>query len=209
MSATRFQVYLENTNYGAVNPCIVDFDFTFPLALPVGDTAAQIVAYLAGVGDMGAGTSISQIRESVVPGAGSTPIPFPAAEYAALKAIVTGLPTLTAYGSTFGTSDLTALGTSILVNEYTTLVSRKGRGRHYRPWTNDAVITSAGQVDPAYVGTITDAYRALLLGQFTGGIFDPIAAGCQPVVHSATAGDNPVLNITVSTGPARLKTRTR
>ncbi len=162
-----------------------------------GAIAAQIIAYIGSVGDMAAGTGITSIRTRVSTASGSVPIAWPTTEYNALRAIVGSLPELGGYAATFGSGNPTAVGSSILVNEYTAVPSRATRGRHYRPWMSVNAQTNTGEVSTGFITGITGAYRALFLGVET------------TVVHSATAGDTLIRNVTVSSGIARLKTRTR
>ncbi len=75
---------------------------------------------------------------------------------------------------------------------------------------NVGAVDSSGEVAVGFRTGVVGAYRALLLGDTTTGtVWDAIALNCQPVVHSATAGDTLIQNVTVSTNVARLKSRTR
>ncbi len=210
MASTKFIVSIATGSQGSGNEAILDFDFLNPLIATEGAIAAQIIAYIGSVGDMAAGTGITSIRTRVSTASGSVPIAWPTTEYNALRAIVGSLPELGGYAATFGSGNPTAVGSSILVNEYTAVPSRATRGRHYRPWMSVNAQTNTGEVSTGFITGITGAYRALFLGvETTGTVWDDIALDCQPVVHSATAGDTLIRNVTVSSGIARLKTRTR
>lgn len=153
----------------------------FALTTPAGasDVAqAQLAAYLGCLGSAGMiaqHVSISDISLRSFGSAGNTPQPFPSAAYADLITPVSGegygIPSLAAYGDTFGSGGLNPLGTSISVSEVTNTVGRSGRGRHFVPFTSQSCVLTDGSYGNA--DTNLALANLLMLGVDING--DPVA----------------------------------
>lgn len=210
MASDLYRAFLTNNAQGASNPAIMDFSIVSG-GVTAAQAAAGIVGYCAvmdGQAIFGPNVSIIGISQRLSGAAGSTPVPFPVAAYAAIEAANTFLPTYTAYGLLGATSGSYApLGTSITLSLYSNTPGRKTTGRHYVPWVSVATNDGSGRVSGAAVAVVEDAYDAMIMGNSNGlatGVLDLV-----PAVQSATVGTNLIVTPKASTVFARLKTRTR
>jgi hypothetical protein len=206
---TRLIAHVEANGIGTANEALVHFDFLASSPLTTGEMAARVIAYLSGPGEVALDTIITGI-DVILPGAaGAIPQPFPAVAYAAIKATNSFLVAMSAYGVTYGSGDLTPVGTSVTVSLYTGLAGRSGMGRHYRPWPSKAVIDGAGELASAYVAGIEEAYNACFLAM--GGVtWTAVPTVAMAAVYSPKLGvENQVVVPRVSQEFARLRSRQR
>lgn len=205
MAFRRYQFEIRNSAVGAGNGAFVKFDIDSSIAATPAQQVARIISYLVGPGDAAANSSIFGCTVQVNGVGTLVPVPFPVAEYAAIKAGYAFLPAMGAYSVAYGTGALTPAGTSILVDTYTNVMSRHGYGRHYRPYTSVVAVDGAGGVDGTHGAGIDEAYRATFLA--TPGATWTTGYSTGPLVVSATAGQNAVVNVKVSGNLANLHTR--
>lgn len=172
MTIKRYTVKFTHTNINVANPALVNF-----VADGGGsdaENAASILAYLAGMGGIfSSGTNVVDVSVRPAGSAGGTSLAFPATEYATLSGIAS-LPSWTGYGSLPGaTGALTPLGTSISVSERTATVGPTGRGRHFLPMVNTAIVTSGGVLNGTDITLVHDSYDFWLRGGSGGPAFNP------------------------------------
>lgn len=172
--------------------------------------AMLVAAYLgaAAQASMTSGSGIKGIEVREAGSAGSYSAPFDAASYTVIQGILLAaglaVPNQAAWSIDLaqGASPSAPIGTSIVMSERTTAVGRKGIGRHFLPFTTANAITSLGQVNPATIAALENAYRTCFL--------DDTLAGTYTVVSPADlTGPLPIANIIPQPIPSNLRSRRR
>jgi len=203
--ATRYQMECGNTNVGALNTALWDLHIEDGSVLLDSIIVAQMVAmsvYML----QASGSYVAGCRKTESGAAGSTPLPFPETEYAALKAENDDLPDMDDWGAGMGLGELTALGTGVTINEYTPTPGRSTTGRIYTPYLRrTALNTATGTVSAATISAITTGYEKYILGLWGDGATPLGAVVYSPKLNTETS----ITAVTVSVRPCRLKTRTR
>lgn len=170
MTVIRYTVEVQNSVVGTSNPCYVGF--TFDNANTAAQNAAAAILYVASAAPqmMAANSYINGVSERIAGSAGSSPVPFPTAAFAALQTALAGpnvsATAMTAYGAALGGGALTPIGTSVCVAEQTATVGRTGQGRHYLPFVTALAVDAAGAFTGANATNVALSYAAIF---FTGG----------------------------------------
>lgn len=192
--ATKFVFKFENADVDASNYQICDFDVKHT-GSSIAQAGAQMIAYFAAVGfaTMGGVVKLIEVTHRAVGAAGATVLPFPTAEYAGVLAAATtdvispaGMPS--GYATQISAAGpLCPLGTSISVSEISAFAGRRGRGRHFLPYTGRNVVTTGGQVTLATRNRIEQLYTYFLAGfiSTTGLPATAPVVGLTPVVTNA------------------------
>lgn len=205
----RYILDIGNGAVGLANLAQVHFDVDVAAATTDAYRLAAMIAYMSGPGEVAINTSVVAARVIYSGTAGSVPLPFPVAEYAAWVAANAFLVPMTAYATAYGSGALSALGISTTVSIYTAIPGRAGTGRHYRPYLSEPAIDAAGGVDGAYVAGIDEAAAACFQG-FGGTTWAATPLLAQILwVYSATAGVNMATVYKTSRVPSRLHSRMR
>jgi hypothetical protein len=150
----------EHDQIGPANQALVSFNFN--TALSVEACGAAVLGYLAGATQLfSAGTKLAGLQVRAAGAAGSIQMPFPAVDYAALRALNTGFfPAWAAYGPIpTSTGPLCPLGTSISVTENTLTAGPRGRGRHYLPYVQAGIVAVNGGVTVGAQAGLRAAYE--------------------------------------------------
>lgn len=198
----RWTIVMVNDNVSELN--YAEFGIEASLDSIPGSTleekAAQIIAYTAcAAGQVCAeGTRIVALKHRPGGAEVSVNLPFPADEYAALQtANVDDFPWLIvmdAYGEDIGDSGsgLQALGTSVVMTEYTETGGPAGRGRHYIPYINGTCVSAGGYLATSIRSTVELCYAAFIQNKLTS----PAASGTVdliPVVMNAGGTSHKVI----------------
>jgi hypothetical protein len=217
MPAVTIQASMTNDITGALNPALVDFTFPQPGggAPDVEELAARVIAYLAiSMYSAGSGlTSITGCRAILRPSGTFSDLPFPAAEYQALRTSwgeLTGLPGMTAYSqvSITGGGQPSGRGDSVCVNTKAASGGRKGNGRHFLPFTDKGAIDGQGLINTALINLITRHYDEAFLGVHH--FAETTLASVNPGVFSKLDGVlRPITIAKPSQIPSRLRSRTK
>lgn len=161
----RFIVQITNTGVDAANYAQFGIELVANEADPIEEQLAQIVAYAtsASYSCMANGVRLAGVLY-YAPGSNlGVQLPFPATEYAAIRAATTGLPAMSDWNDADfdagGTRPLTPLGTSIVVSEYSNTGGPGGRGRHYLPFVASNTVDAGGRVAQATRDAIEASYR--------------------------------------------------
>lgn len=207
MPFIEYKVYVANTALGETNPAICTFHIDSAGEVDEQSSAAQMIAFLTG-GSCAADTSFQAVTRTEEGSLGATQVGFPLVAYTALVADNGDLPSLSSFGSTFGTGNLTPVGVSITLSLYSAIPGRKTTGRVYTPFPRTAAFTAAGLVGGAQRTLIEDYYRLYLLGEMPGTVTPP--PSLIPLVYSRLDDTTtPIVTPKASARPSRLKTRTR
>jgi len=207
MGYNRFQAQLTNDAAGATNPAFVHFDVDSGSVITDGNVAASIVGFLGNGYGSAINTRIVAITKQTGGVGTLVPLAFPTAEYAILVAGNTFMVAMSAYGVATGAGAMAPAGSSQTVSLYSTLLNRHGYGRCYLPFLSVGAIDSAGAVTSALQAGTAEGYNAMFLGIAGATWVFPVT--CPTVVHSATAGDNPIASVKVSPVVSNLHTRRR
>lgn len=157
--------YVVKFTNDSVNPlnfqlCDMDLDGTLSPLPPV--ATAQILAYFAGQSLETAAASLRIVSVTLTPAGTNlgTLVPFPVAEYAAIRAAFGSLPAMAAYGVAIGRAgeSLAPLGTSIVVTERTATGGPGGRGRHFLPFISENLIGGDGYVASTAIAPVEANY---------------------------------------------------
>jgi hypothetical protein len=183
--AHKFQFFFENINVDVLNYQMCDHDLVSPLPGTKEQAAAQLAAYWANAGFacMATGSSIRGITYIAAGTNLGIVLPWPAAEYAAVRASYPTLPNLLAYGNDIGnpSGSLAPLGTSIVMTERTSFGGPSGRGRHYIPFVMEQTTNPGGQVEATTRAAMVADFSEFILGN---GALAPVV-DLQPVVVNA------------------------
>lgn len=161
----RYIVQITNTGVDSSNVAQFGIELAENLADPLPEQTAQIVAYAtsASYSCMANGVRLAGILYYAVGSNLGVQLPFPATEYAAIRAATTGLPAMTDWNDVDfdagGSRPLTPLGTSIVVSEYTGVGGPRGRGRHYLPFPASNTVDAGGRVALATRTAIEESYN--------------------------------------------------
>lgn len=203
MAVKRYTVTMENSTVGALNKAVTGF--TFNNSFTDAENAAACILYLASASAqmMAGGSSVTEVSVRAAGSLGGLSLPFPTAEYAALKTALAGAnvatTAMTAYGVSIGGGSLAAVGTSVCVSERTATLGRTGIGRHFLPFVTSACITSAGLMATANSTNVGLSYDAV----FGAGSFNPV------VCPANLTSPKPVTAVVVQTILSNLRTRRR
>lgn len=165
VGAFTWRATMSNTTMGgAANPAMIGFTTVADPGVAQPELAAAIIVYLSTwLGNNGAaGSSVDQLYYRDAPGNVEVPVPFPAAEVAALLVLHPTYSGGTLYGQTFGAGQPAGLGVGICVSEYSTMSGRSRRGRHFLPYVAEASMDAGGLLIGAQAAANTDVYEALL-----------------------------------------------
>lgn len=156
----------DNVNPNNFALCDADFNDAGATASPT-QALADLIAYFAGQGAESMADTTRIVGVTYYPagtnfGLATT---FPTVAYAAIKAIYSSLPTMTAYGVNIGRSgeSLAPLGTSIVMTEYTAIGGPGGRGRHFVPFISENLINAQGTVATTAQTNMDANYRRFLM----------------------------------------------
>jgi len=213
--ALRLTAKLISLNSGPLNYALVGF--TFDPGGPIPSTTAlamRVFGYLQATGQscMEEGCYVDSITETNAPVAGGTDIAFEIGAYEAMRsgAATAGITlrdttgyAVQALGRTGGTSS--GRGDSICVQTKTVSPGRKGRGRHFLPFTCREAISPNGLVSISASQYLENAYRVFFLGADLA--LGP--AGAVVLSKIPVGSFHSVVSVKVSLIPSRLKSRTR
>ncbi|MGV0986820.1 MAG: hypothetical protein ACOYB2_19925 [Limnohabitans sp.] len=217
--ADHWTIVMVNDNVSELNYAEFGIETSFGSVPEATDAErlAQIIAYTAcAAGQLCAeGTRIIGVKFRATDAEVSTMPPFPVAEYAALQtANVDDFPWLIemdAYGEDIGDSGsgLQALGTSVVVTEYSDTGGPSGRGRHFIPFVNGTCVSSGGYLATAIRSTVALCYRAFIQGATTS----PLASGtvnlAPLITNAAHTTTKAVENVVVQPVFSNLRSRRR
>ena len=203
VTATKYVVTVENSEVGAGNPAVVDFDIN-ATGLDPTVVMAQVQAYFAGCESFSVGSSISSATYRPAAAAGAINVPDWTAAYTALRGSYSGLPAGLGPGVTFGSGAMTPAGTSIVVNEYTATPGRSYTGRHFLPYVKQGYVDSIGELYFSYATMVKGAYELFILCDGIIGAGYPL----NPVVVSRKLTTQTLItDVTVSRSFGRLRSR--
>lgn len=213
--ALRLTVKMTSVNSGPLNYALCGF--TFDPGGPINTTTAlamRCFGYIQAVGQscMEEQCYVDSITETNAPVSGGTDIAFDTVAYEAMRAgaAVAGitLRDTAAWGVQFlgrvnGTSS--GRGDSICMQTKTTAPGRKGRGRHFIPFTNREAIAANGLINTGVRDLLEDAYKVFFLGKDLA-----LPATGAVVLSKLPVGTmHPITGCKLTMIPSRLKSRTR
>jgi hypothetical protein len=163
MNTFKFLISLTSAVTGAGNPAKVGFVTNNDETL-TDRQLAQILAYLANVGDQVGQVQAFAGAQCSTNGAPYVDLPFPDFWYSTLSAGTpsASLPFISAWGGGFGSSEPLTLGISANVRE-TTLRAGQHNGRHFIPYVGRAALSSSGGASAALTSVVSSAW-----GHFMG-----------------------------------------
>jgi hypothetical protein len=209
----KITAQFEHDLIGPANQALVGFNFNTISSKE--QCAAAILGYIGGnTGLFAAGTKLVGLQVRAAGAAGSTQMPFPSVEYLALQSINPGVFAVWGgYGAVPGAGGaLCPLGTSVSVTENTLTVGPRGRGRHYLPYIQAAIVASNGGVTNGAQSGIRNAYeKAFGFVDIGTGVHAPTV---NPAVTRSPVpiGPNPyydIVNVKVQPVFSNLRSRRR
>jgi hypothetical protein len=205
---------MQSSVSGPLNPALVDFTFTSPLAVTDPQATALVIAYMSSaMAYMGeSGTYVVGVNRQSLPGGPIIGQPFPVAEYAAISAAAVApvaAPAMSTYGSVpLGDPAATSSGRgdSFCINTRAPAAGRHGKGRHFIPFLARGAVDTNGLINTTIATNVAAAYQLLFGG--TGPA--PYDINLEPVVWSPSLGtSSPITTISPVQIPSRLRSRTK
>lgn len=218
----RITASVNSLRSGPLNNALLTFHFgniagLAPLQLQ--ETAARVIAFVAvsqSVLSEG-GTSITGLQAKIEPAGGVVDLPFPTAEYAALRSGNSGHDdgalAMSSYGTTvnLGADESSGRGDSCCMPLKGLTGGRSGQGRMFIPFLGKPAVTNFGLIDATKALRVVHAYEYFFLGvdnRTTPSGTAPASAGS--VVYSRKLGTaTPISAIKTTIVPSRLRSRTK
>jgi hypothetical protein len=203
ITAIHFQFKILNSSVDPSNYAIVDLDVGNAIPDPK-QVAAQFTAFLIGSDVCAAGTSVASATFRGPSVAGATPVGDWTAEGTAIKAAYTGLAHSPWPGESFGNGDLTPVGTSATLSEYSATAGRSATGRMYLPFIGVPQVAGDGSLAFSIASAINGAYSLFLMGD---GATAPVVDLMPTVVSKKLTTQYPVTVPLTSRTLANLRSR--